>query len=71
MLATADKLYRVRSETQGVTKGVGWAPGVAPSLPQTLIEGRTGRGPSADKRGIGKMGCARHGLNRFNYGYVL
>ena len=39
MLATADKLYRVRSETQGVTKGVGWAPGVAPSLPQTLVEG--------------------------------
>ncbi len=39
MLATADKLYRVRSETQGVTKGVGWAPGVATSLPQTLIEG--------------------------------
>ena len=39
MLATADKLYRVRSETRGVTKGVGWAPGVAPSLPQTLVEG--------------------------------
>ena len=39
MLATADKLYRVRSETQGVTKGVGWAPGVVPSLPQTLVEG--------------------------------
>ena len=39
MLATTDKLYHVRSETQGVTKGVGWAPGVAPSLPQTLVEG--------------------------------
>ena len=39
MLATADKLYRVRSETQGVTKGADWAPGVAPSLPQTLVEG--------------------------------
>ncbi len=40
MLATANKLYRVRSETRGVTKGVGWAPGVAPSLPQTLVEGK-------------------------------
>ena len=39
MLATADKLYRIRSETRGVTKGVGWAPGVTPSLPQTLVEG--------------------------------
>lgn len=40
MLATANKLYRVHSETRGVTKGVGWAPGVAPSLPQTLVEGK-------------------------------
>ena len=39
MLATADKHYRVRSDAGRGEKGYHWAPGVAPALPQTLLEG--------------------------------
>jgi len=39
MLATSDKLYWVRSETRGATKGPTWTPGVSPSLPKTLVGG--------------------------------
>ena len=40
MLATADKHYMVRQDVGGRPMGSDWAPGVAPSLPQTLVEGK-------------------------------